>query len=126
MLSQAFVSESKTIKLQEVFQMAELNKQGRDWKEVSEAVYNMFVQEQYKLEEGTKIDGIYGIGSAAGRFLGGGFVTRNKFSIKLFTTPEGGTLIHFEKAMTGMGGGIIGMAKINNEYNRILSLLQNL
>jgi len=106
--------------------MVEFNKQGRNWQEVSESIYNMFLQEKYALEEGTKIDGIYGIGNAAGRFWGGGFVTRNKFSVKLFTTPDGSTLIHFDKAMSGMGGGIMGMAKMNKEFDRVKLLLQNL
>ncbi len=104
--------------------MVEFHKPGRNWQEVSEAVFNMFSQEKYKLEEGTKLDGVYGIGNAAGRFWGGGFVTRNKFSIKIFTTQEGGSLIHFDKAMLGMSGGIIGIAKINQEYDRIIALLQ--
>jgi len=106
--------------------MVEFNKQGRGWQEVSETIYSMFLQEQYALEEGSKIDGIYGIGSAAGRFLAGGFTKRNKFSIKIFTTPDGGTLVHFDKAMSGMGGGIIGIAKMNKEFDRVRAILQNL
>lgn len=106
--------------------MVELNKQNRDWKEISVSIYNMFLQENYALEEGTKIDGVYGIGSAAGRILIGGFSKRNKFSVKLFTTPEHGTLIHFDKAMSGMGGGLIGVGKINKEFDRIKLLIENL
>lgn len=106
--------------------MVEFNKPGRDWQEVSEAIYNMFIAEHYTLEEGSKIDGIYGIGNAAGRFWGGGFVTRNKFSLKLFTTPDGGTLIHFDKAMSGMSGGVIGVSKMNKEFKRVQALIQNL
>ena len=106
--------------------MVEFNKQGRGWQEVSESIYNMFVQEQYALEEGSKIDGTYGIGNAAGRFWGGAFVTRNKFSIKLFTTPDGGTLVHFDKAMSGMSGGVIGVSKMKKEFDRVGFLLQNL
>ena len=103
--------------------MVEVHKPGRPWQEVSEAVFNMFASQGYKLEEGTKLDGIYGIGSAAGRFWGGGFVNRNKFSVKIFTTEDGGTLIHFDKAMSGMSGGVIGLAKINKEYDRVFALL---
>ncbi|MBT3318967.1 MAG: hypothetical protein HN389_04255 [Clostridia bacterium] len=106
--------------------MVEFNKPSRNWQEVSDLIYNMFIAEHYALEEGTKIDGIYGIGNAAGRFWGGGFVTRNKFSIKIFTTPDDGTLIHFDKAMSGMGGGIMGMAKMNKEFDRVKLILQNL
>ncbi len=106
--------------------MVEINKPGRPWQEVSEAVFNMFSAQGYKLEEGTKLDGIYGIGNAVGRFWGGGFVTRNKFSLKIFTTPDGGTLIHFDKAMSGMSGGVIGIAKINKEFDRVFALLTSL
>ena len=80
--------------------------------------YNMFMAEHYALEEGSKIDGTYGIGNAAGRFWGGAFVTRNKFSIKLFTTPDGSTLVHFDKAMSGMSGGVIGVSKMKKEFRK--------
>lgn len=103
--------------------MVEIHKPGKPWQEVSEAVSNMFVGQGYKLEEGTKLDGIYGIGSAAGRFWGGGFVKRYKFSIKIFTTPDNGTLIHYEKAMSGFSGGAIGVSKMNKEFDRVYSLL---
>ena len=106
--------------------MVEFNKPGRDWQEVSGLIYNMFMAEHYALEEGSKIDAIYGIGNAAGRFWGGGFVTRNKFSIKIFTTPDGGTLVHFDKAMSGMSGGIMGKVKMNKEFDRVKLILQNL
>ncbi len=106
--------------------MVEFNKPGRNWQEVSESIYNIFIAEHYALEEGTKLDGIYGIGSAAGRILIGGLTKRNKFSVKIFTTPDGGTLIHFDKAMSGMGGGLIGVSKMNKEFNRVKLLLQNL
>ena len=103
--------------------MVEIHKPGRPWQEVSETIYNLFVGQNYKLEEGTKLDGIYGIGSTAGRIIAGGFVKRNKFSIKLFTTPDGGTLIHFDKAMSGFSGGVIGVTKMNKEFDRVYSLL---
>jgi len=106
--------------------MVELNKPGRPWQEVSESVFNMFTQEGYKLEEGTKLDGVYGTGSAAGRVFGGGFVKRYKFSIKIFQSQDGGTLIHFDKAMSGMSGGLIGVGKMNAENDRIYALLYHL
>ena len=106
--------------------MVEFNKRGKAWQEICESIYNMFLQEKYTLEEGTKIDGVYYSSNNTGRFLGGAFVTRNKFSIKIYTTPDGNTIIHFNKVMSGIGGGIIGAGKMNKEFGRLKLLLQNL
>jgi len=88
-------------------------------------VYDLFQREGYQLIEGTKFKGQYGKGSFALRIAVGGFAEYNKFYIQI-TDENPLTRLDFNTAMTGMSGGFIGVARLNNEYNRIKNLIQKL
>ncbi len=94
--------------------------------ELADKVAELFSAHGYKLEEGTKYQGVYGNGSAAMRVLFGGLAKRNKFSITILQNADNGFAVDVDKAMSGAMGGIIGVSKIDNEFNRIQQMLANL
>jgi hypothetical protein len=92
--------------------------EGLSVEEVSQKISDYFTAQNYKLEKGTKEDGVYGIGNDVMRIIFGAFVKRYKFQVKV-TPSEKQTLVTFTKAMTGVSGGAIGYAKLNKEYKRL-------
>ncbi len=50
---------------------------------VADEFQRFFLAEGFALEEGTKLMGAYGTGSAKGRAFGGGFVSRRKFDVRI-------------------------------------------
>lgn len=79
----------------------------------------------YKLESGDPYKGTYGIGSNIMRILFGAFVKRYTFDFAM--QPSGdAVVVEFKKGMTGMSGGVIGLAKMNSEFARISNGLRNL
>lgn len=79
----------------------------------------------YKLESGDPYKGTYGIGSTIMRILFGAFVKRYTFDFAM--QPSGdGVVLEFKKGMSGMSGGVIGLAKMNSEFTRISNGLRNL
>ena len=103
-----------------------ISKTYRSTQELAEKVAEQFSSLGYKLEEGTAFQGVYGIGTPAMRALLGGFVKRNKFSVRISQTPNNEQVIELDKAMSGAMGGIIGVSKINDEFQRIQDLLSHL
>jgi len=99
---------------------------GRSPDEVARAVSNFFQEQKYQLEEGNLMDGIYGIGSGGvKRALGGAFSKRYRFRC-IIRTVNGLTSLEVYKAMSGMSGGLIGIKKLNQEFERILEGMKNL
>lgn len=94
--------------------------------ELADLVLARFQSRGYRLEEGTKMDGVYANGSAAARVLVGGFAKRNKFSVKIVQYQNGECTVVVDKAMSGFSGGMIGVAKMNKEFDIVQQLLQNL
>ncbi len=92
---------------------------------VASSVAEFFGKEQYKLEEGTPDDGIYGIGSSALRAILGGLVKRNKFKVTI-QEESGNVRMSLDKAMSGALGGALGYSKMKKEYNRVASGLKSL
>ena len=99
--------------------------EGTNQNQLADKVYYLFQSEGYQLIEGTKFKGQYGKGSFALRIIAGGFTTYNKFSIHI-TEEKPLTKLEFNTAMSGMSGGVIGVVRLNNEYNRIKDLIQKL
>ena len=93
--------------------------------QLAEKVYDLFQNEGYQLNEGTKFKGIYGKGSFALRLVVGGFATYNKFSIHI-TDAKPLTKLEFSTPMSGISGGFIGVVRLENEFNRIKDLIQKL
>lgn len=91
--------------------------------ELADKVAELFAARGYKLEDGTKYQGVYGNGSAAMRVLFGGLAKRNKFSITILQNGENGYAVDVDKAMSGAMGGVIGVSKIDNEFKRIQEML---
>ena len=94
--------------------------------ELADKVAELFTARGYKLEEGTKFQGVYGNGSVAMRMLFGSLAKRNKFSITILQNAENGFAVDVDKAMIGAMGGVIGVTKIDNEFNRIQEMLFSL
>ena len=99
--------------------------EGLSVEEVSTKVNEYFTQQNYKLEKGTKEDGVYGIGNDVLRLLLGAFVKRYKFSVNV-TASGNQTLVTFAKAMSGVSGGAIGYAKLNKEYKKVIEDLKTI
>ena len=99
---------------------------GRSPDNVAKAVSNLFQQEEYSLEEGNLMDGIYGVGSGGvKRALGGAFSKRYRFRC-IIRPIDGVSSLEIYKAMSGMSGGMIGIRKLNKEFERIREALKTL
>lgn len=94
--------------------------------ELADKVSARFQARGYRLEEGTNMDGVYANGSAAARVLVGGFAKRNKFSVKIMQQQDGKCTVILDKAMSGAMGGMIGVSKMNKEYNEVQQMLGGL
>ncbi len=92
--------------------------QGADPNAVVAAVGEYFTRRGYSLEEGTPVDGIYGKGNAVGRALLGGFITRFKVKVAVYSV-EGAALLDVSKGMSGAAGGAIGATKMSKELTAI-------
>ena len=91
--------------------------------ELADKVAESFTARGYKLEEGTKYQGVYGNGSAAMRVLFGGLAKRNKFAVTVLQNAERGFAVDIDKAMSGAMGGVIGVSKMDNEFQRVQEML---
>lgn len=99
---------------------------GRSPDTVAQLISNLFQQEDYRLEEGTTMNGVYGIGSGgAKRLLGGAFSKRYRFQC-IIHEIDGVTSLEIYKAMSGMSGGIIGIRKLNEEFERIRTAIKSI
>lgn len=96
---------------------AEYTYEGVSAEQIATATEQIFTKHGYKIEQGNKLEGIYGTGSKVMRILFGAFAKRYVFGISI--KEEGpDTKLIFKKAMTGMMGGAIGYAKMNSETER--------
>lgn len=87
-------------------------------------VAQVFQQQGYLLEEGTLVNGIYGKGDKAGRFLLGGLAKRYKFRVQLAQTQETVT-VTLSKGMTGWSGGWLGASAMKKEARYIIQVLNH-
>lgn len=92
--------------------------EGIDPNAVAAETGQFFHWQGYHLEEGHTFVGIYGRGSVAGRVFAGGFADRSKIAVRI--EPENQYCrLTIAKAMSGMGGGILGYSKMNKEIERL-------
>jgi hypothetical protein len=77
----------------------------------------------FVLERGTDQDGIYGLGSSAGRLLGGAFVKRQMYAVKVW---EADNLVfaRLNSAMTGWSGSVAGALREQSSRSKFVSQLQ--
>lgn len=94
--------------------------------ELGQTLNKYFLNQGYRLEEGTLQRGCYGIGNAVLRILFGAFVKRYKFGFTISRDVDNMIRLDFRKAMSGALGGVIGYQKMSNEYKRITKDLKNL
>ncbi len=96
-----------------------------DRESVARSVAEFFGKEQYKLEEGTSEDGIYGTGSPALRAIFGGLVKRYKFKVTI-NEESGNVRMSVNKAMSGALGGVLGYQKMKKEHTRVVTGLKSI
>jgi tetrahydromethanopterin S-methyltransferase subunit F len=77
----------------------------------------------YRLESGTKTQGVYGRGSAGAHAIVGPLTRRQKYNITVLPDGENVALV-LAKGMTGMGGGVLSARKVKKEFEAIVSGLQ--
>ncbi len=77
----------------------------------------------YRLENGTKIQGVYGRGSAGAHAILGPIARRQKYNITVVQDGENVALV-VAKGMSGMGGGVLGARKVKKEFQAIMAGLQ--
>jgi hypothetical protein len=78
---------------------------------IADEFERFFVSEGFALEEGTKLMGVYGSGSSKGRALGGGWVNRRKFDVRIAAGDRGLVEAAVISAMSGWSGSLVGVAK---------------
>ncbi len=77
----------------------------------------------YRLESGTKNQGVYGRGSAAAHAMLGPIAKRQEYNITIAQDGENVAVV-FAKGMTGMGGGVLSARKVKREFQAIITGLQ--
>jgi hypothetical protein len=77
----------------------------------------------YKLETGSKTQGVYGRGSAAGRVIFGALAKRLKLNLTVGKDGDNVALV-LAKGMSGMSGGLIGMSQEKKELQAVITGLQ--
>lgn len=86
-------------------------------------VANIFADEGYRLETGSPVDGMYGIGNNVLRIIFGAFIKRFRFHVTV-SPIAGGSIVRIEKGMSGAMGGAIGYSKMKKELQRIRELVE--
>ena len=77
-----------------------------------------FAAEGYRLEDGSPQYGTYAKGSGGVFAIMGALSNRMKFKVQVL--PEGDMIrLMVNRGMSGMWGGLIGKAKVTNEFNRV-------
>ena len=79
----------------------------------------------YKIEGGDYYRGTWGVGSSVMRILFGAFVKRYTFDFAIYAYGEN-TVLEYKKGMTGISGGVIGLAKMNTEFSKISMMIRNM
>lgn len=77
----------------------------------------------YRLESGTKVQGVYGRGSAGAHAMLGPIARRQKYNITVVQDGENVALV-VAKGMSGMGGGVLSARKVKKEFQAIMAGLQ--
>lgn len=94
--------------------------------QLAQAVLLLMQREGYRLEEGNPMNAVYGIGDKTLRLLFGAFVKRYAFHIVIGPGINNQVVLQMGKAMSGFSGGVIGVAKLKKEMERMQFLLRGL
>ena len=86
-------------------------------------VAEFFDDQGYRLETGTRVDGVFGKGSDVLRVLFGGFVKRCKFRVEI-EAQQLSVRLTLSKAMTGWMGGAMGASQMKRETTRLVEALE--
>ena len=86
-------------------------------------VADFFDGEGYRLESGTRVDGVFGKGSDVLRALLGGFVKRYKFRVEI-EAQQLSVRLTLSKAMSGWLGGAMGASQMKRETTRVVEALE--
>jgi hypothetical protein len=92
--------------------------------EISDKTALFMAARGYHLESGSKTQGVYAKGSAAARVLVGALSKRAKFNVTV-GKDEANTAVVISKAMSGMGGGLLGMSQMGKELGALSTGLQS-
>ncbi len=91
---------------------------------VAEMFKKTMTEQKYKLERGSDIEGVYGLGNAVMLMFLGAFAKRFEFSFSV-KEQEGKVVLTLSKNKSAsMMGGVIGMRKMGNEYDRLVELIK--
>ena len=96
---------------------------GATVEEIAVKVALVMSSRAYRLESGSKVQGVYGRGSAAAHAMLGPIAKRQKYNVTVLQDGENVALI-VAKGMSGMGGGILSARKVKKEFQAILGALQ--
>ncbi len=92
--------------------------QAASTEQIANEVAGYFKSREYRLEDGTELNGTWGTGNAFLRALFGGMVKRYKFKLTTVGNPSGTTL-RMINAMSGASGGLIGYGQMKKEANAL-------
>ncbi len=91
--------------------------------EIADKVALLMSTRGYRLESGTKVQGVYGRGSAGAHAIVGPLTRRQKYNITVIQDGENVALV-VAKGMSGMGGGVLSARKVKKEFQAIIAGLQ--
>lgn len=99
-------------------------------KDLSITIKNMFEDANYRLEEGTPTNGIYGTGSALARLLVGYMALRYRFKIEIYSDNDN-TFLKISRAIHNwsviiFSGFVYGNALYNDTFKGIVDVLKYL
>lgn len=99
-------------------------------KDLSTTIKNMFEDANYRLEEGTPTDGIYGTGSALARLVVGYMALRYRFKIEIYSDKDN-TFLKISRAIPNwsviiFSGLVYGNALYNDTFKGIIDVLKYL
>jgi len=101
------------------------NLMGTDADTLALHVAGLMKTQEYNLESGTPVNGVYGIGSTVGRVLAGGLAKRYKYNLSVSDGDDGEVVLSLTPAMHGWSGGIIGASKLKKETKRLIALIDD-
>lgn len=103
---------------------AMLTYSGIDRDTLAKNIHAYFLNNGYKLIDGSPGNGMYEHGNHTMRILFGAFVKYYKFGISLQQQPDGTFCAWFKRETSGMSGGLIGMQQVKTEFSKVTFGLQ--
>ena len=92
---------------------------------VAQKIADYFEAQGYRLESGSRTDGMYGLGNNLLRLFLGALIKRYRFHV-VVSDAASGTSVSVEKGISGALGGAIGYAKMQKELKRVRADIEDL